>query len=67
MKRTPEVECRHAINLHDCRTEVAETLAELAGKLNEEGKKFFCCENNNKLLCRTRTKDIDIDSFARDV
>ncbi|KYQ59543.1 hypothetical protein ALC60_01528 [Trachymyrmex zeteki] len=29
MKKTPDVESKHAINLHDCRTKIAEVLAEL--------------------------------------
>lgn len=29
MKRTPDVECTYAINLHDCRTKIAEILVEL--------------------------------------
>ena len=41
MKKTPNVESMHAINLHDCRTKIAEVLAELEGKFNEE--KFYCC------------------------
>lgn len=34
MKRTPEAERMHFINLRDCRTKIAETLLELEGKFN---------------------------------
>lgn len=63
MRRTPEEECRHAINLHDCRTKVAETLAELAGKLNEEEKRdSFAVKIINYF-----ERGLSIGSFARDV
>lgn len=33
MKRTIQVERMHVINLHECRTKIAETLSELEGKI----------------------------------
>lgn len=34
MKRTPDIERMHSINLHICRTKIAETLLEFEGKFN---------------------------------
>lgn len=46
MKKTPEIERMHIINLHDCRKKVAEALSELEGMYIE----YVYIRKNNMFL-----------------
>ncbi|TGZ51487.1 uncharacterized protein [Temnothorax longispinosus] len=72
MKKTPEVECTRAINLHDCRTKVAETLAELEALREMSGEQdssseillrdIVTCVNDEEEIMRSirETSEIEI-------
>ncbi|XP_036145302.1 uncharacterized protein LOC105828955 isoform X2 [Monomorium pharaonis] len=72
MKRTPEVESAYAIDLQDCRTKIAETLAELEAlqEISDEQSSSFdiflrdivTCVNDEKEIMRSirETSEIEI-------
>ncbi|XP_011166891.1 homeobox protein cut-like 1 isoform X2 [Solenopsis invicta] len=70
-KRTPEVECAYAINLHDCRIKIADTLAELealqetSDEQNSSSEIFLrdivTCINDEEEIMRSIKKTSEIE------
>ncbi|KYM98275.1 hypothetical protein ALC62_10978, partial [Cyphomyrmex costatus] len=71
MKKTPDVECMHTINLHDCRTKIAEVLTELEAlqEMSEEQnsrstiflRDIVSCVNNEEEIIRSIKKTSEVE------